>query len=180
MLYNIIMICKIKGCRKSGRYSINIYCRNHQRLIDLYGKPEYNPNWCGSKNGSFNNYGYWRITINGKRVLEHRYVIEQYLGRSLKFNEKVHHLNGIRNDNRLENLELVSNQSEHIHNYHNKIWQKRKINNTSVDWRKYSIPNKDYLHDERRKCIVDSCIIPERTRQLCNKHYIAYRRFIGR
>lgn len=37
---------------------------------------------------------------------EHRYVIEQTIGRVLDANERVHHKNGRRDDNRPENLEL--------------------------------------------------------------------------
>lgn len=57
--------------------------------------------------------GYNLIYRNGKHVYEHRYKIEQKIGRELRKEEHVHHKNGIRSDNRLNNLLLVTDIQAH-------------------------------------------------------------------
>lgn len=58
-------------------------------------------------------YFYKRVKIPGGYQYEHRYVMEQHLGRKLERNEIVHHINEDPKDNRIENLRLMTN-SEHM------------------------------------------------------------------
>lgn len=44
---------------------------------------------------------------------EHRYIMEKHIGRVLRKDEVVHHKNRVRNDNRIENLELLSSNIAH-------------------------------------------------------------------
>ncbi len=74
------------------------------------GKGYDSPHWKGGRAFSQDS-GYTRIYIPGTRwkyMQEHRYIMEQHLGRKFARNEEVHHINGIKDDNRLENLEITT------------------------------------------------------------------------
>ena len=53
-------------------------------------------------------YGYKALKRNGKRIDEHRLVMEIHLGRKLTRQEVVHHIDGVKQNNELSNLELMS------------------------------------------------------------------------
>lgn len=73
----------------------------------------------GEKNPAYKNgvtitkQGYRRLNTK-EDVLEHRYVMEEYLGRKLTEKECIHHKDGNKLNNSIDNLQLCKNQSEHI------------------------------------------------------------------
>jgi hypothetical protein len=56
-------------------------------------------------------YPYKIKTIQGKRIKEHRWIMQEYLGRILNKEEFIHHMNGDTHDNRIENLMIVTNRT---------------------------------------------------------------------
>lgn len=82
-------------------------------------KGKYGQDHPGYKGTSFTLVkGYRRVNREGKRVLEHRYIMEKHLGRPLTDDEDVHHINKIRGDNRIENLQLMTKR-EHMQHHWN-------------------------------------------------------------
>jgi len=83
--------CKLVYCRKCA--GINRSGKNH-------------PMWKAAR--TRNKDGYIVVTISRNKLeYEHRLVMEKYIGRKIKPNEHIHHVNGIKDDNRIENLVLM-------------------------------------------------------------------------
>lgn len=72
------------------------------------------------KGGRIKASDYWKIWIpthpnadSKGYVFEHRLIMEQFLGRYLTKTEQIHHINGNRTDNNIDNLMLFPNHAEH-------------------------------------------------------------------
>jgi len=108
--------CSIEGCDKKHR-ALG-YCLLHYER-QYHGTPMHK--MTRVKSTAKGEWSPWRLSYQGyltrKRGIgggraetqfQHRVVMEEILGRSLLKHENVHHINGVRDDNRPENLELWS------------------------------------------------------------------------
>ena len=120
---------------------IKLICKNCHKEFELYmsqtkrGRGKYcskkckgmgwNPqgsnNWRWNGGRTIHDAGYILIKMpNHPRanylgyIREHHLVMEKKLGRYLKAEEEVHHINRNKIDNRIENLQLFSSRSEHL------------------------------------------------------------------
>jgi hypothetical protein len=104
--------------------------------------------------------GYVIVIVDGRRVREHRLVMERAIGRLLTDSEVVHHKDGNKANNALENLELLPNQSAHL-----------LLAHSTMNRRKKNPPPPRFCH----------CGKPHKARGLCDRHYAEWqRRRIGR
>lgn len=113
---------------KSEALTGRVFSEDHKRKIrertkEVLVPGSTHPAWKGGR--QINNYGYVLLRIDGKYVLEHRHVMQQHLGYTLNPWDEVNHINGVKTDNSLENLEVIPNEHKR------KDWLR-----THPDWNK--------------------------------------------
>lgn len=116
---------KTKASHKSRRRTCSRLCMGKLKSIECVGKGNHQYGKRGAERGNafkggkrISSWGYILVGVDGgKYEFEHRLIMERIIGRKLLRTEHVHHINGNKQDNRIENLSLMT-KSEHqsLHN----------------------------------------------------------------
>lgn len=124
-LRNLIEVQKLTQDDVASRLGMSVCvvrrnCRKHGIQTQRSGprSGEGHPDW----KGGVRTVGWYRYIYspdhpnktNQNGVAEHRLVMERHIGRYLRKEEAVHHVNGDTLDNRIENLELYSSNGQHL------------------------------------------------------------------
>jgi hypothetical protein len=123
--------CCIDGCTNDTSKGARGMCGMHAQRVRRYGDPHYitpeEQRRVNNREAMLNRVTEIKPTtyrkLHGRH--EHRVIAEQMLGRALKRNEIVHHIDGNKHNNETSNLQIMT-QSEHVRLHLQEMQKARK------------------------------------------------------
>lgn len=104
-------ICQIHECFKHVHGTE--LCQKHYMRLRRYGDPLIRKKRANGEGTIY--HGYKLIHVKGKRIFEHRHIMEQNLGRPLSKSEIVHHKDENKRNNTIENLQVLLRTDHPFH-----------------------------------------------------------------
>lgn len=180
-------VAKIHHSDASSIRKIIIKTGNKTRnLQEAILKGAKHPNW---KGGHFQSQDGYIVATNGYKV--HRFVLETYLNKKLKHWEAVHHVDGNKFNNTLENLVVIPTRE---HTRFHLFLQHRNLSINKENLEKFAIKEEDFVYrftvnqfkqmetlypcqsSNRKKsitkgCMVKNCFDKSVSKGFCSKHY---------
>lgn len=173
---NLLPRCAVIDC--DGGAVTRGWCPKHYQRYQRHGDPTALVRR-EQGTGYITTTGYRGITVEGRKILEHRSVWETTNG-PIPNGMVVHHRNGDKLDNRLENLELLS-ISAHMRLHHPKDTRPCTTDGCTEVRTVRGLCSRHYQewrakNTERPRCTTPNCTRAAIARTLCNTHYQALRR----
>lgn len=136
--------------KKHSLESLQKMSKSHKENPSRYWLGKKRPTWRKVGNKHLIPQGYVLVCMENGYDFEHRIIMANHLKRKLTRYDVVHHINGVKNDNRIENLQVMT-LAEHSALHQN-------------------IKPKKY-------CTINGCNKYHEAKGLCNKHYLQEKRY---
>lgn len=104
--------------RRGYKYGFKKGMKQPKKWVEKRAKKHSGENHENWKGGLKMKRGYYYIRISVRKYIKRsRFVMSKFLNRPLKKKEMVHHINGVKTDDRPENLKIFTSQRKHLHEH---------------------------------------------------------------